>query len=136
MRHLAVLLFLLCGVVKMSAQLNPELSGDTSLWFNRIHKLREVVVAHDKSRYQRKGNPAIDIMRKVIAAKDSCLENAHPFCRYRKYQKLVLAANDVRPDDLQQGFLSHIPGAVDMVEACQWAAHPPPLFGRDGQLAL
>ena len=120
MRHLAVLLFLLCGVVKMSAQLNPELSGDTSLWFNRIHKLREVVVAHDKSRYQRKGNPAIDIMRKVIAAKDSCLENAHPFCRYRKYQKLVLAANDVRPDDLQQGFLSHIPGAVDMVEACPY----------------
>ena len=40
MRHLAVLLFLLCGVVKMSAQLNPELSGDTSLWFYRIPKLR------------------------------------------------------------------------------------------------
>lgn len=56
--------------------------------------LQEVVVKAEKRRYVRKGNPAVELMKRVIEAKkDTKLEN-HDFYTYNKYQKLSMALND------------------------------------------
>lgn len=54
-------------------------------------------------------------MRKVIAAKKRADLHNHDFYSYDKYQKITLAANDVKPDDLKKGLLGKIPGPIDQV---------------------
>lgn len=58
--------------------------------------LQEVVIKAEKRRYVRKGNPAVELMKRVIEAKkDTKLEN-HDFYTYNKYQKLSMALNDFK----------------------------------------
>lgn len=58
--------------------------------------LQEVVVKAEKRRYVRKGNPAVELMKRVIEAKkDTKLEN-HDFYTYNKYQKLSMSLNDFK----------------------------------------
>ena len=57
--------------------------------------LDEVVVKGKRKRYIRKDNPAVALMRRVIAAKKlTDLEN-HDFYEYMKYQKLTTAVNNI-----------------------------------------
>ena len=64
-------------------------------------KLQEVVVkAKRRTRYVRKNNPAVELMKRVIAAKKrSHLEN-YDYYQYNKYQKITFSLNDIKPADL------------------------------------
>ena len=77
------------------AQLNSELSTDTNKWYNRMHTITEVTVSSKRQKYSRKNNPAVELMRKVIAAKKSHDIHNHDYFRYDRYQKVMLAVNDV-----------------------------------------
>ena len=57
--------------------------------------LNEVVVKSKRSRYSRKNNPAVELMRRVIAAKKKTDLDNNDFYEYYKYQKLTLAKNTV-----------------------------------------
>lgn len=91
---------------------------DTTKWYNRTHAVREVTVSSHRRRYSRKGNPAVELMRKVIAAKGRTDTEKMPYCRYRKYQKLTFAANDMTPEALASGLFGKVPGLATLVEAC------------------
>ena len=93
---------------------------DTTKWYNRNHMLGEVTVKSKRGKYSRKNNPAVELMRKVIAAKKRADLHNHDFYSYDKYQKITLAANDVKPDDLKKGLLGKIPGLIDQVEPCPY----------------
>ena len=70
MRYLVALLIFLGSVVHdCYAQPNSELSKDTSKWYNRTQHLEGVTVKSKRSRYSRKNNPAVELMRKVIEKK-------------------------------------------------------------------
>lgn len=61
-----------------------------------------MTIKADRGKYSRKNNPAVELMKKVIAAKKlSNLEN-HDYYRYDKYEKLTLAANELTPERLQK----------------------------------
>lgn len=62
--------------------------------------LNEVVVRSKRSRYSRKNNPAVELMRRVIAAKKKTDLDNNDFYEYYKYQKLTLAKNNVTQEDL------------------------------------
>ena len=63
-------------------------------------QLGEVVVEAKRTKYVRKDNPAIELMKRVIEAKkESQLEN-HDFYQYTKYQKLSMALNDYKVKEL------------------------------------
>lgn len=65
-------------------------------------ELKEVVVKSKKAKYSRKDNPAVELMRRVIAKKqDTKLEN-NDYYQFYKYQKLTLAKNDITIDDLAE----------------------------------
>jgi len=70
MRFLVALFIFLGSVVHdCYAQPNSELSRDTSKWYNRTQHLEGVTVKSKRSRYSRKNNPAVELMRKVIEKK-------------------------------------------------------------------
>ena len=65
-----------------------------------VEMLTEVLIKSKKKRYSRKNNPAVELMKRVIAAKKRTDLKNNDFYRYRKYQKLTLAENDITPSDL------------------------------------
>lgn len=61
------------------------------------------VLSKRRTKYRRKNNPAVDLMRKVIAAKKHTdLQNHSYFC-YSNYQQIVAAINDLQQEDLKHG---------------------------------
>jgi hypothetical protein len=57
--------------------------------------LNEVVVKQKRGKYTRKNNPAVELMRRVIAAKKRTDLKNHDYYQYTKYQKLTTAMNDI-----------------------------------------
>ncbi len=83
-------------------------------------QLKEVTIKAERGKYSRKNNPAVELMKKVIAAKKlSDLAN-HDFYKYEKYEKLTLAANDLTPSRLEKKPFSSTPWLLDQVEECKY----------------
>ncbi len=82
--------------------------------------LQEVTVNAKKGRYSRKNNPAVELMKKVIAAKKLTDLGNHDYYRYDKYEKLTLAANDITPERLLEKPYSSTPWLKEHVEKCQY----------------
>ena len=68
--------------------------------------LKEVVVKTKRNRYSRKDNPAVELMKRVIAAKKKTDLSNHDFYQYNKYQKITLAVNDIQKADIDSGFFA------------------------------
>ena len=68
--------------------------------------LKEVVVKTKRNRYSRKDNPAVELMKRVIAAKKKTDFSNHDFYQYNKYQKITLAVNDIQKADIDSGFFA------------------------------
>ena len=89
-------------------------------------QLKEVTVKAKRSRYRRKGNPAVELMRKVIEKKKQTDLANKDFYQYTKYQKLTLALNDINPEALKSPrFKKH-----------QWLADQVELNEQTGKLIL
>ena len=82
--------------------------------------LQEVTVNAKKGRYSRKNNPAVELMKRVIAAKKLTDLGNHDYYRYDKYEKLTLAANDITPERLLEKPYSSTPWLKEHVEKCQY----------------
>lgn len=83
-------------------------------------QLAEVTVKAKKGHYSRKNNPAVELMKKVIAAKKLTNLANHDYYRYDKYEKLTLAANDITPERLEKKPYSSTPWLLDQVELCHY----------------
>lgn len=64
--------------------------------------LDEVVVKKSKIRYSRKNNPAVDLMRKVIANKKLSDIKEKDFYHFDKYEKKTFSYNDVEKSSLAE----------------------------------
>ena len=80
------------------------------------HKLSEVVVKTNRGKYKRKDNPAVELMRRVIAAKKKTDLSNYPFYQYDKYQKITLSFNDLKPEQLEGKFFKKRQYLLDQVE--------------------
>ena len=89
--------------------LNVKLKPDT-------RQLAEVVVKSKRARYSRKNNPAVELMKRVIAAKKRTNLENHDYLSFTKYQKLTLAINDITPADMDSGFIGKHKWLLDQVE--------------------
>ena len=78
--------------------------------------LKEVVVRTKRNRYSRKDNPAVELMKRVIAAKEKTDLSNHDFYQYNKYQKITLAVNDIQKADIDSGFFAKKQWLTDQME--------------------
>ena len=79
-------------------------------------QLQEVTVKANRNRYSRKNNPAVELMRRVVAAKKKTDLGVNPYYQYNKYEKITLALNDLKPQQLEQKPFSNHPWLLDQVE--------------------
>lgn len=93
--------------------LNVKLRPDTK-------QLNEIVVKSKRGRYSRKNNPAVELMKRVIAAKKHTDLQNHDYLQYTKYQKLTCAINDISTSDIDSGFISKRRWLLDQIETCPY----------------
>ena len=80
--------------------------------------LKEVTIHSKRSRYKRKNNPAVELMRKVIANKKLTDLSRKDYYQYMKYQKLTLALNDMKLETLASPKIKKYQWIIDQVETC------------------
>ena len=81
--------------------------------------LDEVVVKPKREKYSRKNNPAVELMKKVIAHKKNNKLSESDYYQYNKYQKITMSLNDVTPEMLEKGMYKKMPFLKDQIELCE-----------------
>ena len=81
--------------------------------------LDEVVVKPKREKYSRKNNPAVELMKKVIAHKNNNKLSENDYYQYNKYQKITMSLNDVTLEMLEKGMYKKMPFLKDQIELCE-----------------
>lgn len=81
--------------------------------------LDEVVVKPKREKYSRKNNPAVELMKKVIAHKKNNKLSENDYYQYNKYQKITMSLNDVTPEMQEKGMYKKMPFLKDQIELCE-----------------
>ncbi len=105
--------------IKIPITSHTKLELDISLAPDK-QQLAEVTVKAKRGKYSRKNNPAVELMKKVIAAKKKNDLANHDYYSYDKYQKITLAANEITPEKLEQKPYSSTPWLKEHVEKCEY----------------
>ena len=95
------------------AYLRIKLKPDTQV-------LGTVTVKTKRKRYSRKNNPAVELMKKVVAAKKRTDLSNHDFYQYNKYQKMTLALNDVTSTFLDSTKMAKKQWLLNQIEVCPY----------------
>lgn len=82
------------------------------------NELKTAVVTAKKGKYSRKNNPAVELMKKVIAAKKESDLKDHDYYSIDKYTKMTFAFNEVTEKVFQEGKFKRFPFLKDHVEVC------------------
>ena len=115
------LTFSAVGYITRSVAVNTSVKGTLNIRLKPDNRrLKEVTVKAKRRRYSRKDNPAVELMRKVIAhKKETKLEN-RDYYQYNKYQKITLAINDITKEKLESPKLKSKPWLKDQIEKCPY----------------
>lgn len=81
-------------------------------------KLSVVTVSAQKTKYSRKNNPAVELMRKVIAAKKSYDLRQKDYFTYTKYEKMVFSINEFTDKVFEEGEFKTLTFLKEHVETC------------------
>lgn len=76
-------------------------------------QLQEVVVKPQKEKYSKKNNPAVELIKKVIAHKDQNNITDLKYYQYREYERIFFAINEFRPDLPQFKRYKFLPNYMD-----------------------
>jgi len=76
-------------------------------------QLKEVVVRPGKEKYSKKNNPAVELIKKVIANKDSTNITALNYYQYKEYERMFFAFNDFKPEKGMFKRFDFIPNYMD-----------------------
>lgn len=100
--------------------INLKTAGDSLVFkIDPMEKsLGTAEVTGKKTKYSRKNNPAVELMRKVIAAKKNSDLHVHDYYSIDKYSKITFAFNEVTDKIFEDGKFKKFPFLKDHVEVC------------------
>ena len=115
------LTFTSVGYVAHTVQVNSGIKSVLKIALKTDNRmLKEVTIKTKRGRYSRKNNPAVEMMRKVIAAKKQTDLDNRDYYQYNKYQKITLALNDFKPEVLDSPKYKKKQWLIDQIEACPY----------------
>lgn len=80
--------------------------------------IKGVSIKGKRKKYDRKNNPAVELMRKVIAAKKHSDLRRHDYFSYQKYEKRTFALNEFTEKVFDDEHLKKLPFLKERVETC------------------
>jgi len=110
------------GYREQVINVNPQTASQMTIRLSADNRtLSEVTVkSKKKSRYRRKDNPAVELMRKVIANRKKTDLKRHDYYSYKNYQKIMLGLNDISQDLLDKGLFKKFPWLREQVDTSQY----------------
>lgn len=105
------------GYETQSRKVKDEHTMNFDLRSNDL-KLGEATISGKKEKYSRKNNPAVELIRNVIAAKSQHDLHHHDYFSYLQYDKITLALNNVTSKVFEEGRFKSLPFLKDHVEVC------------------
>lgn len=115
------LTFTSVGYVSHTVQISSGIKSEIKIGLKTDNRmLKEVTIKTKRGRYSRKNNPAVEMMRKVIAAKKQTDLDNRDYYQYNKYQKITLALNDFKPEILDSPKYKRKQWLIDQIEACPY----------------
>lgn len=80
--------------------------------------IKGVSIKGKRKKYDRKNNPAVELMRKVIAAKKHSDLRRHDYLSYQKYEKRTFALNEFTEKVFDDEHFKKLPFLKERVETC------------------
>lgn len=107
------------GYVKQVVKLVPGKKKNLTIRLvPEPRKLQGVTITAKKTKYSRKNNPAVELMRKVIAAKKMSDLRQKDFFTYTKYEKMTFSINEFTDKVFEEGEFKKFAFLKDHVETC------------------
>lgn len=115
------LTFSAVGYTTLSILIGPNTPDEMRITLKpETKRLKEVTVSTKRSKYSRKNNPAVELMKRVIAAKKRTDLSNHDYYQFNKYQKLTFAINDINPLQLENEKAKKKQWLLNQIEVCQY----------------
>lgn len=115
------LTFSAVGYKTLSILIGPNTPSEMRLTLkSETKRLNEVTIKAKRGKYSRKNNPAVELMKRVIAAKKRTDLSNHDYYQFNKYQKLTFAINDISPAQLENEKTQKKQWLINQIEVCQY----------------
>lgn len=115
------LTFSAVGYKTISILIGPNTPSEMRITLkSETKRLNEVTIKAKRGKYSRKNNPAVELMKRVIAAKKRTDLSNHDYYQFNKYQKLTFAINDISPALLENEKTQKKQWLINQIEVCQY----------------
>lgn len=115
------LTFSAVGYQELTILIGPNTPSEMRITLKTDTKqLKGVTVKSKRSKYSRKNNPAVELMKRVIAAKKRTDLANHDYYQFNKYQKITLAINNIKPSELENEKLKNKKWLLNQIETCPY----------------
>ena len=115
------LTFSAVGYKTLSVLIGPNTPSEMRITLkSETKRLNEVTIKAKRGKYSRKNNPAVELMKRVIAAKKRTDLSNHDYYQFNKYQKLTFAINDISPAQLENEKTQKKQWLINQIEVCQY----------------
>lgn len=115
------LTFSAVGYQELTILIGPNTPSEMKITLKTDTKqLKGVTVKTKRSKYSRKNNPAVELMKRVIAAKQRTDLANHDYYQFNKYQKITFAINDIKPTELENEKLKKKKWLINQIETCPY----------------
>lgn len=115
------LTFSAVGYQELTILIGPNTPSEMKITLKTDTKqLKGVTVKTKRSKYSRKNNPAVELMKRVIAAKKRTDLANHDYYQFNKYQKITFAINDIKPTELDNEKLKKKKWLINQIETCPY----------------
>lgn len=115
------LTFSAVGYQELTILIGPNTPSEMKITLKTDTKqLKGVTVKTKRSKYSRKNNPAVELMKRVIAAKKRTDLANHDYYQFNKYQKITFAINDIKPTELENEKLKKRKWLINQIETCPY----------------
>lgn len=115
------LTFSAVGYQELPILIGPNTPSEMKITLKTDTKqLKGVTVKTKRSKYSRKNNPAVELMKRVIAAKKRTDLANHDYYQFNKYQKITFAINDIKPTELENEKLKKKKWLINQIETCPY----------------
>lgn len=115
------LTFSAVGYQELTILIGPNTPSEMKITLKTDTKqLKGVTVKTKRSKYSRKNNPAVELMKRVIAAKKRTDLANHDYYQFNKYQEITFAINDIKPTELENEKLKKKKWLINQIETCPY----------------
>lgn len=107
------------GYVSQVIKLRPGKKNITIKLVPSPKQITDIVITASKSKYTRKGNPAVEFMKKVIAHKKKNDPRNRDYFQFNSYEKLVCSVNNLNAGELDSARMKKFAFMADQIQMCE-----------------